>query len=332
MVLRDAFILDLSSPEGLRFADPVLGRQFRSDLTRALQDEGFNYDVKGPNGSSRSTSSGRKKHIEISYDKKDGFTYVKELAVRMDAGAPRITIRPPVGDGFLEIFIRDDARKSMVALLWPDRKRLYLLEAAPDHHFTKTWPSAEEAFRSDPLRMGRILATLRTLPVSMPFTPADPEIIDLALGWHQPLPKEHKRTMDGLTRRLQNDDVAIRDEASGELRKFVVDALRVRYLLSLLHAETDREVKSRLRHIALEKNSLADAIRNVKAATLYRDLDYLGALLPSPRADVASKALDRIKALTAREFKNPGEFETWYSKRKDTLRWDTKSGTYRGDR
>ncbi len=109
----------------------------------------------------------------------------------------------------------------------------------------------------------------------------------------------------------------------------MVNALRVRYLLSLLHAETDREVRSRLRQIAQEKKRLADAIRNMKATTLYRDLDYLGALLPSPRTDVASKALDRIKALTAREFKNPGEFETWYSKRKGSLRWDTESGTYR---
>ncbi len=327
-LLRKNLTLDLAGDGRLAAPPPTNSSSgFYGDVPRQALGAGFNFEVRQPtHGHSGSgTSKNGFLRLVVTPMGLTEFEYTAPTAATRRLCVFQRQGRPPT------LFFEDEARDATALLTRAADGRVQLLYVDPERTFSRGWRSMEEALAGHPVEWGRVvLPFLRGFPVTIPPTPADPEVVRMCLAWEERPAEEVARRMAALRDELSDDDPARRAAATDQLKKIVADdPARLRLLLAFREKAGDPETRGNLESVLESQKSVGDALRLADARKLHRDLRYLAALSESPDAATSDGARRRLQTLTSRAFADRAEFDAWHEKNRARLVWDEAAGRYR---
>jgi hypothetical protein len=182
------------------------------------------------------------------------------------------------------------------------------------------WKTLEEAFRVNPIELGEFVRQLRSFSIAVGLTPADPEVVELAVRWHEPV---ERKEIDRLADQLSDESPQVRQQARDGLVKLVTEnRSRLKVVAKLQAKAADPEVRDQLQTVLRSQNQWRTAMALVQSMELYRDLTYLSALLDAGN----EHAKEALKAITGREFARRADVEAWV--RDCSPKWNEQSGKY----
>jgi hypothetical protein len=253
---------------------------------------------------------------------------VSEFGFGTASDGRRVSFRQSPGEPLVLSLQEPIRRVYSLLILHPfPHSRVQLLVADPEGSWARSWPSREEAFRSNaPEMREKFIPVLRSFPLGLAYTPWDPEILGLCLGWQDPPEDAVRRGIEGLGRK----DPASREAALGELIGLVEkDPRRLRFVAASIEKTNGEEIIKGLRAVIGSQKAYASAVFQVTTLKLYRDVRYLGALLGASQAELAAQAKARLRILVGIEFSSQSHFDGWLQKNLALLEWDEAGGCYR---